>query len=287
MGACSFSSFATAFPFLNVRLHLWRWRHPVRVFERFPTIVRLETNSGVTQWLHFRSLWEDMGKLSILSKKVRFSKLPYEAFKILELIKKQHKQKLIDSVWDYLAEMLDRIGWESFCWAFARELAKTRESFGWPLQTSDFILHPMHAKKHASRHLLWQYRSTVSLRNSFKFLLFLKCSNVQSCTHATRLTMPSWPSCLGSKQSNTVTTTLNIKSAKTYRNGNYLVSCLYRWTFRCWTQDSVVKLISGISRLNTGHSKPLRWSQLDLHFWRPALLHQFSNLLGLLLYQTM
>lgn len=170
MGACSFSSFATAFPFLNFCLHLWRWRHPARVFERFPTIIRLETNSGVTQWLHFRSLWEDMGKLSILSKKVRFSKLPYEAFKILELIKKQHKQKLIDSVWDYLAEMLDRIGWESFSWAFARELAKTRESFGWSLKTSDFILC---TRKKTCLKASMRKNMAISLRNSLKFLLFL------------------------------------------------------------------------------------------------------------------
>lgn len=169
MGACSFSSFATAFPFLNFRLHLWRWRHPVRVFERFPTIVRLETNSGVTQWLHFRSLWEDMGKLSILSKKVRFSKLPYEAFKILELIKKQHKQKLIDSVWDYLAEMLDRIGWESFSWANKRESLLKPES----LLDDHVQLHPSsYAReiKHASRHLCAK-NMAISLRNSFKFFL--------------------------------------------------------------------------------------------------------------------
>lgn len=125
-GCLFFFIFATAFPLLNFRLHLWRWRHPARVFERFPTIIRLETNSGVTQWLHFRSLWEDMGKLPILSKNVRFSELPYKAFKMLELIKKQHKRKLIDSVWDYLAEMLDRIGWKSFSWAFAPELAHSR-----------------------------------------------------------------------------------------------------------------------------------------------------------------
>lgn len=170
MGACSFSSFATAFPFLNVRLHLWRWRHPVRVFERFPTIVRRETNSGVTQWLHFRSLWEDMGKLPILSKKVRFSKLPYKAFKMLELIKKQHKQKLIDSVWDYLAEMLDRIGWESLSWAFARELAHPRVFW---MITSNFT--SSYARgKHASRHLSMRKNTAISLQNSFKVLLFLK-----------------------------------------------------------------------------------------------------------------
>lgn len=255
MGACSFSSFATAFPFLNVRLHLWRWRHPVRVFERFPTIVRRETNSGVTQWLHFRSLWEDMGKLPILSKKVRFSKLPYKAFKMLELIKKQHKQKLIDSVWDYLAEMLDRIGWESLSWAFARELAHPRVFW---MITSNFTSSYARGKTCLKASIYAQKHGNITS----KFIQSLIVSEKTSPCNP--LTMRSWPSCLGSKHFKTLSLqhwTWNPQKHIEMAKWQLLPGLMFvRWTFRCWTQDSVVKWISGISRLNTNqrHSKPLR-----------------------------
>ncbi len=199
-------------------------------------------------WLHFCSLWENIGKLPILSKNKRFSKTNrFKDTKVCIFVAlRSLSKKTSNRIWFTSFEILQRCLIETWLQVLFLSLCargSRLEVFGW--MTWNFTSSTR--KKHAGIGIYVQKKGIYHFWNSFK-VLFLFVKKPSPCNP---LTMPSWPSCLGSKQSNNVTTTLNMKFAKSKHIEMAIVSWFHICSLNFLMLDSVVNRISGISRLNT------------------------------------